>query len=62
MLYLLIALQLIDAVLTAKIIANGGRELNPLIAKLMGRIGVVPGLVLGGARAIIFKGAYLCLT
>ena len=37
---LLLVLSAIDAALTIAIIKRGGRELNPVLAKLMGKVGV----------------------
>lgn len=42
-----------DIVLTYLIIANGGRELNPLLGHLMHKIGVLPTLFASKAIAIV---------
>lgn len=42
----LIVLQLLDIYSTYNILKLGGKELNPLLAKLFELIGVMPGLVL----------------
>jgi hypothetical protein len=39
------ALQVIDAYLTVRILSQGGRELNPMIAWFMSKLGVIPALV-----------------
>ena len=41
----LVLLNVADAVLTVRVLDGGGRELNPIMAKVMGWIGVVPALV-----------------
>jgi hypothetical protein len=41
----LIALNVLDAILTVRILKDGGNELNPIMAKMMDRIGDVPALV-----------------
>jgi len=45
----LIALNVLDAFLTVRILKDGGRELNPIMAKMMDRIGDVPALLLSKA-------------
>lgn len=42
----LVLLNVADAVLTVRVLDAGGRELNPIMAKAMSWIGVVPALVL----------------
>ncbi len=42
---LLVLLQLLDIYTTHRILECGGRELNKPLAWLMGRLGVVPGLL-----------------
>lgn len=39
-------LQVADIFTTWKVLSQGGRELNPVMAWVMGRLGVLPGLVL----------------
>jgi hypothetical protein len=39
------ALQVIDAYLTVRVLSQGGRELNPMIAWFMDKLGVIPALV-----------------
>jgi Domain of unknown function (DUF5658) len=39
-------LQILDIASTVGVLANGGRELNPLARWLMMRLGVIPALVL----------------
>lgn len=41
---LLVGLNIADAVLTVRILGEGGRELNPVMAKAMEMIGVMPAL------------------
>ena len=48
----LIALNVLDAILTVRILKDGGKELNPVMDKLMKKIGVVPALVLAKAAGI----------
>ena len=43
---LLCALNLADIYTTHRILGRGGSELNPLMAKLVARVGVLPGLLL----------------
>ena len=43
---LLCALNLADIYTTHRILGRGGSELNPLMAKLFARVGVLPGLLL----------------
>ena len=44
MLYLLILLQILDAITTLLVLKKGGRETNPLMLALFGLIGPVPAL------------------
>lgn len=48
----LAALQVADAYTTIKVINAGGRELNPVIKKLMGIFGMLPALVIKGAVVV----------
>ena len=57
---LLTFLQTADAYLTWRILANGGRELNPIVRVLMKWFGVVAGLVL--AKAALLAAAALWLV
>jgi len=43
---LMVILSAVDAVLTALILDEGGKEKNPVIRWLIGRFGNVPGLVI----------------
>ncbi|ROR23047.1 hypothetical protein EC845_1961 [Comamonas sp. BIGb0124] len=43
---LLCVLNLADIYTTQRILGRGGSELNPLMAKLFARVGVLPGLLL----------------
>lgn len=43
---ILTALQLADAYATHRVLSAGGRELNPVLAKLFKAIGHIPGLLL----------------
>lgn len=45
MIYVLLALQLADAITTVLFIQKGGYERNPFIAWVMERIGVIPALM-----------------
>lgn len=49
----LIALQFGDILTTRRVLAQGGRELNPLMARLMGAIGVLPALVVAKLGLIV---------
>lgn len=40
-----VALQVIDAVSTVRVLNKGGKELNPLMRFLMGKVGKVPALI-----------------
>lgn len=46
---ILALLQVADAVTTLKVLALGGREMNPVMAKLFDRFGAKPVLVLKAA-------------
>lgn len=59
---ILIALQLYDFWSTAKILRAGGRELNPIMARLMGAVGIMPALILTKASAIVAVAAVAWLT
>jgi hypothetical protein len=54
----LIALNVLNAFLTVRILKDGCKELNPVMDKLMKKIGVVPALVLAKAAGI---GVLACL-
>lgn len=59
---LLVALQIADAWTTVVILQRGGRELNPLLCRLMDKIGPLPALVLSKLTVIgivILLGVYL---
>ena len=49
---LFIGLQLIDYELTSGILKRGGRELNPMLRWLMGRIGTRPALLAAQLLAV----------
>jgi hypothetical protein len=42
---ILAALQVADIYTTHRVLANGGRELNPLLAKLFARFGILQMLI-----------------
>lgn len=46
-------LQIADAVFTVRILKNGGRELNPVMAWLFGRLGMVPALAATKAAFVV---------
>lgn len=46
LLWLLIVLQVLDALLTIKILERGGKELNPVMNWIFSRIGVQEGLLI----------------
>lgn len=50
---LLVALNLADIYYTRKILAAGGRELNPLVRWLMEKFGVMGGMVLVKIPALV---------
>jgi hypothetical protein len=52
--YLLIALQLLDAVTTIVALKGDAYESNPILKKIMVKIGVVPTLVLVKGGVIVF--------
>lgn len=56
---LLAALQAGDAYLTWQVLANGGRELNPLVRLLMGWFGVVPALAMTKVALLAVAGLWL---
>jgi len=56
---LLISLNVADVLLTLRIIKQGGRELNPLLAWLMTRIGLKPALI--GSKTILLAIAAVVL-
>ncbi len=43
--YILCALQVADIYTTQRILKNGGREINPVMAKLFDKFGVMPSLI-----------------
>lgn len=49
----LIALQLADAYLTWRVLAAGGRELNPIMRALIDRLGAVAGLGAGKVALVV---------
>lgn len=57
---LIALLQFADYWLTMKVLARGGTELNPVMAKLMSLFGRQAGLLIGklGAAAVVLIGAY----
>jgi hypothetical protein len=52
-LVILAVLNILDAILTLKILDKGGSELNPLLATLMARVGVLPVLVISKVALIL---------
>lgn len=54
MIYILIALQVLAAVSTVIALDGGGHEVNPILKKIMDKIGVIPALVLVKGAAIAF--------
>lgn len=55
----LVIQQILDIYTTHKVLSQGGRELNPLLDKLMDRIGVLPALVLTKLIVIVSFGFVL---
>lgn len=49
----LLALQLVDYATTLYILKNGGRELNPLLARLFRTIGPQAGLLIAKAALVV---------
>jgi hypothetical protein len=54
LIYIFIALQVLDAVSTVIALDGGGHEVNPILKKIMDKIGVIPALVLVKGAAIAF--------
>jgi len=50
---ILASLQILDFLSTKKILANGGRELNPLMLKLVSWLGQTKAMILTKAGAVI---------
>lgn len=50
---ILALLNALDAILTLRILDRGGRELNPLLAPLMARVGALPVLVVSKVVLIL---------
>lgn len=50
---LLVVLNILDVILTVRILDKGGRELNPVMAAAMRAIGVKPALILFKAAVLI---------
>ena len=48
----LVALNIVDVYTTARALALGAREANPVMRKLMDRLGIVPALLLSKAVAL----------
>ncbi len=46
-------LQALDAYLTIRVLANGGREMNPIVAWFMHKLGKIPALVALKAFGVI---------
>lgn len=59
--YLLIALQVADIITTIIALRGPAHEANPLLARLMDKIGVVPTLILVKGAAISFFWYYQAL-
>ncbi len=59
LLILLVALQVADAYLTWRVLAAGGRELNPVVRFLIGRLGLVPGLAVAKLTLTILSVLFL---
>lgn len=55
--HLLAALVALDAITTWLVLRNGGIERNPLLAAILARIGVIPGLLL--THGAVIAGVYL---
>ena len=54
LIYIFIALQVLDAVSTVIALDGGGHEVNPILKKIMDKIGVIPALVLVKGAAFAF--------
>ena len=50
---LLVTLNIVDVILTVRILGRGGRELNPVMAAAMRAIGVKPALILFKSLVLI---------
>lgn len=51
---LFVAVNVLDAITTVKVLKLGGKELNPLMARMMGMVGVIPALVIMKAAMLYF--------
>ncbi len=64
--FLLVVLNVADAILTVRILGGGGRELNPIMAAAMRVVGVKPALLLrlfmGRRIRPMLWLAYACFT
>lgn len=52
----LVGLNLLDVYTTLKVLSQGGREINPVMAKLMHALGAVPALAL--TKAVVLGLVY----
>ena len=43
---ILVLLNIVDGLLTYRLLSSGGKELNPIMAMFMGLLGVIPALVI----------------
>lgn len=51
-LILLLTLQAADALTTYRLLSDGGRELNPLVAYLIAKLGLVPALLISKGAVV----------
>jgi hypothetical protein len=58
LLVVLALLQVGDGLTTYCILSRGGRELNPVMAKIFAIVGIIPGLILKGVAVVIV--GYFC--
>lgn len=61
LLILFVAMQVCDWITTTLILRDGGREVNPIMAKLFSALGMHPALALTKAVAIVLA-LYLTVT
>lgn len=51
---LFVLVNVLDAITTVKALKLGGKELNPLMARMMGMVGVIPALVIMKVAMLYF--------
>ena len=56
---LLAALQLADVWTTRRILLEGGKEMNPAVRWLIGRLGIMPALLVSKAAVLALAAAFM---